>query len=151
MSKKNKHKNKPLSWAKFIRKFCSRCDNCTGKISAKFCYLRYKSDVVSWKEDIFPMLSKTIMRMDTVGIVGVSRFDFEDVFCSNCNGGDYTIRESCSSVYACLREFNNQVRGSQSEPLNRSKKVDKPVPTFFTNNPEKWDIVIKKSLYGEEI
>ena len=153
MSKKNRkkhNKNKSLSWAKFVRSFCSRCSICNTRINAKFCYKRYKHDPEGWKSNVFPFLSKEPIYLDD-DFGGMSVFDFEDLFCEHCKEGNYTKKESCREISVCLYEFDKQVRASQScaDDYHKPKKKVKPEPVFFTNNPEKWDIIIRRVLYGE--
>lgn len=154
MSKKNKRKNKDktLSWAKFIRKFCSRCVVCTSNINAKFCHGLYLKDPKGWKEDIFPTLSKSTSFLSTGNNNCVSGGDFVEVFCSVCGVGNSSMYKPCDDFTRCFAEFNKQIRDSGSSKYGYvcKKQKEEPKPVFFTNNPEKWDIIIKKTLYGEK-
>ena len=148
--RKRKNKNKSLSWAKFIRKYCSKCTICTSNIDAKFCYGMYINDNTRWQDDIFPVLSESKL-FTNANNRGVSGKAFMEIFCSRCSACNPSNYFLCDSFITCRSAFSKQIRDSISEVDNRpaKKQKDVPKPVFFTNNPEKWDIIIRKTLYGE--
>lgn len=164
MGKKKFKDIKKYTQSQFIGIICNRCGFCRRqgikKPTASFCYDLYEYSTTSFMNKMLKKLKSTTKDL----------FNFEDIFCDGCslftentfysiNMGLTNKASECIDIQQCLTQFENQIENNinteENIPFNEIKKCTKcsktPLPVFFTNENENWNIFIKDSLNDFEL